>query len=42
MAVADPPETEQTKADVSRWVTALDEAVAELRAEIARQLGEQK
>lgn len=42
MAVADRPETEQTKADVSRWVLALDDAIAELRAEIARQQGEQE
>jgi hypothetical protein len=39
MAVDERPDTEQTKADVSRWVSALDRAIADLRAEIARQQG---
>ncbi len=39
MAVAEQPDTEQTKADVTKWVTNLDRAIADLRAEIARQQG---
>lgn len=42
MAVQDTSDTEQTKADVNRWVSELDSAIAELRAEIARQQGENK
>lgn len=42
MAVEDRPDTEQTKADVGRWVLNLDKAIADLRAEIARQQGENK
>lgn len=42
MVIKDPldVDTEQTKADVDRWVSNLDQAIAELRAEIARQYGE--
>ena len=40
MAVAERPDPNQTKTDVDRWVSNLDTAIADLRAEIARQQGE--